>query len=315
MYSGRHLYQVPQTANYGVSHTLNGGVQMTATAATIMNRVSSQDFQVGGNLANAELAKVGHLTSLGIEGISRLPAVGTLDWCQQAAAGVSHLYPKGAVAIVLVRTTETTGDARSGRRLAGIIAGGVAIGGELGTVRQYIPNQASRYAEDVRANIEDLIDRHVPIDTDTMREFADLAATAFSPIFTNADVIVSAAPLEVGQRDRWIVTVLARDPGEPATADRRPVTASLNAVTDVLARKAAIALGSDLDAWLSAREQAVLERLVLGHNVKEIAEEFGRSPHTIHDHVKSLHRKLHATSRGELIATALGLINHRPRHA
>ncbi len=225
------------------------------------------------------------------------------------------MYPKGAIAVVLVRTAETatsTGP-RVNRRLAGIIAGGVAVGGELAMVRQYLPAHASRLAEEVRARVEDLVDRLVPLDADGTREFASLAVTAFEPLFSNADVLVSIAPLDIGQRDRWIVTILARDPSENASNDRRPIAASLDAVTESLSRKAAVALGSDMDAWLSAREQAVLERLVLGHNVKEIAEEFGRSPHTIHDHVQSLHRKLHATSRGELIATALGLINHPPR--
>lgn len=285
--------------------TTNHAANHATTHATIADVIS----------AATELAKVGRLTSLGIEGISRLPAVGTLDWCQQAASGVSHLYPKGAIAVVLVRTAEqlTSGGTRAHRRLAGIIAGGVAIGGELATVRQYLPAHASRLAEEVRARVEDLVDRLVPLNAEGTREFASLAVTAFEPLFSSADVLVSIAPLDVGQRDRWIVTVLARDPADNATQDRRPIAASLDAVTECLSRKAAVALGSDMDAWLSAREQAVLERLVLGHNVKEIAEEFGRSPHTIHDHVKSLHRKLHATSRGELIATALGLINHRPR--
>lgn len=285
------------------------------TPSATMSRASSQTSVAGFVSAPSELARVGRLTSLGIEGISRLPAVGTLDWCQQAAAGVSHLYPKGAVAVVLVRTTEAQSSdrTRASRRLAEIIAGGVAIGGELATLRQYMAAQASRLAEEVRARVEDLVDRLVPLDADGTREFASLAVTAFEPLFSGADVIVASAPLNVGQRDRWIVTILARDSSDSSTTDRRPIEASLDAVNDVLSRKAAVALGSDMDAWLSAREQAVLERLVLGHNVKEIAEEFGRSPHTIHDHVKSLHRKLHATSRGELIATALGLINHRPR--
>ena len=48
------------------------------------------------------------------------------------------------------------------------------------------------------------------------------------------------------------------------------------------------------------------EHLALGKSVKQIASDLARSPHTVHDHVKSLHRKLNASSRGELIARALG---------
>lgn len=58
---------------------------------------------------------------------------------------------------------------------------------------------------------------------------------------------------------------------------------------------------------LTPAEQRVLEMIVLGKTVNEIAESLGRSPHTIHDHVKSLHRKLGANSRGQLIARALGV--------
>jgi DNA-binding CsgD family transcriptional regulator len=59
-------------------------------------------------------------------------------------------------------------------------------------------------------------------------------------------------------------------------------------------------------AWLTDREQGVLELLILGHSVRVIAEQLGRSAHTIHDHVKNLHKKIGASSRGELIAKALG---------
>ncbi len=58
--------------------------------------------------------------------------------------------------------------------------------------------------------------------------------------------------------------------------------------------------------WLTVREQEVLDALVQGHSVREIAAQFGRSQHTVHDHVKSLHKKLDASSRGELVAMALG---------
>ena len=61
--------------------------------------------------------------------------------------------------------------------------------------------------------------------------------------------------------------------------------------------------------WLTARVQLVLEQLTLGKSVREIAEEIGRSPHTVHDQVKSLHRKLNASSRGELGARALGYLD------
>ena len=58
--------------------------------------------------------------------------------------------------------------------------------------------------------------------------------------------------------------------------------------------------------WLSARESDVLDLIVVGYSVNEIAEKLGRSPHTVHDHLKAIHRKTGATSRGQLIAAATG---------
>jgi DNA-binding CsgD family transcriptional regulator len=78
-----------------------------------------------------------------------------------------------------------------------------------------------------------------------------------------------------------------------------------------LAARALIAIGSDprgAEHWLTPKEYLILKQLILGKSVKRIADDIGRSPHTVHDHVKSLHRKLGASSRGELVARALGYL-------
>jgi len=83
----------------------------------------------------------------------------------------------------------------------------------------------------------------------------------------------------------------------------------LTALLEPLSRRAAMAFGVGEGpgaAQLTRREEEVLVELALGKSVREIAIELKRSPHTVHDHVKSLHRKLRASSRGELIARALG---------
>ncbi len=59
---------------------------------------------------------------------------------------------------------------------------------------------------------------------------------------------------------------------------------------------------------MTQREQRVLEQRGRGNKGVGMAEALARSPHTIHDHVKSLHRKLNVSSRGELIARVLGHI-------
>ena len=56
---------------------------------------------------------------------------------------------------------------------------------------------------------------------------------------------------------------------------------------------------------LPPRLRAVLEALCSGMSEKQIAAELDLSPHTVHDHVKQLHRRFGAQSRGELISRAL----------
>ncbi len=57
-------------------------------------------------------------------------------------------------------------------------------------------------------------------------------------------------------------------------------------------------------AWLTPREAEVLQRLTEGLSVNQIAEEIERSPFTVHDHVKSLHRKLGVSRRAALVRCA-----------
>ncbi|MEO1007168.1 MAG: LuxR C-terminal-related transcriptional regulator [Planctomycetota bacterium] len=72
------------------------------------------------------------------------------------------------------------------------------------------------------------------------------------------------------------------------------------------ARIAAEALDWPRDpCWLSAREAEVLDQLVLGRSVNDIADRIERSPYTVHDHVKALHRKLGVHCRGALVARAI----------
>lgn len=54
-------------------------------------------------------------------------------------------------------------------------------------------------------------------------------------------------------------------------------------------------------ANLSAREQEVAQMLIKGKNEQEIAESLFISKHTVHDHRKSIYRKLNVRSNAELM--------------
>lgn len=53
---------------------------------------------------------------------------------------------------------------------------------------------------------------------------------------------------------------------------------------------------------LSKTERRILDRLKLWETEREVAQAVGRSPHTIHVHVKSIYRKLMVTNRRQLLA-------------
>lgn len=59
---------------------------------------------------------------------------------------------------------------------------------------------------------------------------------------------------------------------------------------------------SDLIQNLSGTERRVLQRLRMHETERQAAEALGRSPNTIHVHVKSIYRKLRVTKRSELLS-------------
>lgn len=136
---------------------------------------------------------------------------------------------------------------------------------------------------------------------------ADWTATSFGRAFLDqglghvlAGVTHLGGSESGGQR---LMVLLASGYESDDEIVRTLLSVSLRALNE----RAVMALGtSGTTKWLTERENQVLELLTDGKSVREIAEELGRSPHTVHDHVKALHRKMNASSRGELVALALG---------
>ena len=54
----------------------------------------------------------------------------------------------------------------------------------------------------------------------------------------------------------------------------------------------------------SSKEYERSAQLLAGASEKELAYELNVSPHTVHEHVKAIHRAFGARSRGELLALA-----------
>jgi two-component system NarL family response regulator len=81
-----------------------------------------------------------------------------------------------------------------------------------------------------------------------------------------------------------------------------------------IARKVILELQDHADlpeqAGLTSRELDVLHGIAQGKSYKELADTLGRSPHTIHAHIKRVYEKLQAANRAEALqkARSLGVI-------
>jgi DNA-binding CsgD family transcriptional regulator len=251
-----------------------------------------------------------------------LPLVPTLDWCDRAAACLTGVSTPCYAAIVIGSPGR---HGAAGRLEAAGVAASLPTGTRLQgvgsarpeTTRLGIESAALRLLKQRCARFEmvglvlddDRPGRPRVLGAAALRGGRDWRTGPLADVWAGqpvAEPIVGVVPLNGASGGCVIAAMVA--PALPWSVN--PGAASvLLAVLPILAERAAGALGaaaSDRHAWLTEREQEVLALLTLGRSVKQIAEVLWRSPHTVHNHVKSLHRKLHASSRGALVARALG---------
>ena len=254
------------------------------------------------------------------ENICALPAVATQDWCDRAAAALLPIA-QPAVAITMIGQIDERGSIirQEATGVAGVYVADVVTNvGRAHAAPSAIsidPNDAN--LAQVRTNLAQAKDLHwspgnLPpgsIRAGTADKFGvNILETSNAVVrrwsaYRLQGLLIGAASIGPAGRVLTIEMASSNVPLGEAEA------AALEAVLPLLARRAIMAIGTDPSeaaAWLTTREQMILQHLLLGKSVREIAEELGRSPHTVHDHVKSLHRKLGASSRGELVARALG---------
>jgi DNA-binding CsgD family transcriptional regulator len=240
--------------------------------------------------------------------VSNLPAVATLDWLDRAAACLVGTHA-GLVAGLLVGEVSDSGEIRKHE------AHGVSVGRPAEKIR-LVTGEDTR-ANELRCRLESLHTLSVEV-SPGRREHpvcvrlsealgqawrASIVGDLLRPLGAR-DALVCVASIP-GSGGRRAVAAILGECSESSVFDG----ALLRAAMKFIAERAELALGREAfrrSSWVSEREQRVLELLILGMSVPEIAAELGRSPHTVNDHVKSLHRKLATRSRGELIARALG---------
>ncbi|MBL0871236.1 MAG: helix-turn-helix transcriptional regulator [Phycisphaerales bacterium] len=265
------------------------------------------------------------LTSNVMDTICRLPGVPTHDWCDRAAAGLARLHhPCVALCCIanldargFITTLELVGAAASSDSQPVASSQGDAIvrgAVSSGIVRDSHLNQA-------RMNIVE--GQWLGWNVGTLNEDLWFVSTASQqglmpgrgPSLLNrrwewmnpVDVLLGAVkvPCESGTR-MLLVEVASADPGFRDTTRQAAVVA---ATLPMLSKRVSQAFdpgSQDRTNWLTPREELVMWHLVAGMKVPQIAALLHRSVYTVHDHVKSLHRKLNANNRGQLVSRALG---------
>lgn len=253
------------------------------------------------------------------ETIMGLPAVATLEWCDRASWCLAGLA-EPALATLTIGTLSPTGDLTN-QEVSGVAArAGVARARPIrradGETRGEDPRLATlrvRAARFRRVGVRiPNSSRHLPT-VGRLTELPGGENVTRGDIprlwhgLESADVLVGIIGLGDPEAGRVMIAQVAPlGQGIRLTPSHNQAMA---AILPVLERRAQLALGDGSEGptkWLTQREQVVLEQLTLGKSVRQIADDLGRSPHTVHDHVKSLHRKLNASSRGELVSRALG---------
>lgn len=235
--------------------------------------------------------------------ICSLPAYPIPDWCDRAAVALSGLAagPELSTLVCPLDSVGTPGQVE----IAGATASEISRVGQAPMSRSPLGWTAPP-----------------PVSFASPRTFR-VSATPFYPAWASSergtawknlgatDLMVGLAEIPGGNR-RCVVIEVGLTPQSVGSAGLSGRV--LEGVLPLLVDRLVMAFGRDAissASLLTAREQEVIEQLVAGRTVREIAEILGRSPHTVHDHVKSLHRKFNASTRGELVARALGFVPPR----
>lgn len=287
----------------------------------------------GSTLSESGMKRVAIYTSCITESIGHLPGVATTDWGDRAAAALAKVLGR-ASACVLVGSLDARGFliqvelAGAGRNDESWPVDGHpgVAGGMIATAEP--PAETADSFDELRRSFK--VGEWVgwslgPITSQTLAtttgSLAGLRRTE-SPVWKRwstagevGEIVAGVVAVPAGgvvSESRVVLVEIAcpvnNDP-EQSVHEASLASAVLEAVLPLLASKVAAAfITTDRGQWLTPREEEVLWHLLAGEKVPDIAAALGRSVYTVHDHVKSLHRKLGASNRGELVSRALGHI-------
>jgi len=240
--------------------------------------------------------------------VCSLPAYPIPDWCERCATALSQAIEDHEIAVTVSRVGNsglTTVSELSGATDPSLVCREAASGSSNGG------GGAAQLGWAIGAHAESARTFRIS----TMPHYPAWAASPRGSAWKrlgSTDTLVGVHPIG-DSTDRALIVEIGLD--RATDHDASVLARVLEGTVPVIVDRLILALGADpIDpsALLTTREQQVLERLVTGATVRAIATELNRSPHTVHDHVKSLHRKFNASTRGELVARALGHVVTKP---
>ncbi len=233
--------------------------------------------------------------------MTHLPGVATPDWCSSAARTFLRCCSDSVISVTIAQRSDDSG--------ISILSTGAAAEGDLLSTQRVHPDAAN----DLGWSLADTGHSATAGSHPRIAKLRDLSSWSRWPVTPAGkrwsklgvrEMLVADIAIPGQSKNRELIVEV----GSPSALQRfdRCEPEIVSALMPVLAERASLAFGSTYTQTLTTREQLILVQLVSGASVREIAERIDRSPHTVHDHVKSLHRKLNASSRGELVSRYLG---------
>lgn len=236
-----------------------------------------------------------------------LPAIATCTWCESAAEVMCVARSR---CVAVVRFVDRNCNAPLGPPWPGV---GVSSRPENQPLTEAVREAAAQSHGEIGAS-PDLGDLDPCDDCMVTAMTLDPHALAQDPVLSmlacidgrSALLASTAIDPQRGVRLRIVIAESAASDDAPFTdADAEALRAAMRRI----AQRARLAFASApgvVTEPLNIREVEVLESLARGKTIRQIAAEMHRSTHTVHDYLKSMHRKVGVGCRAELIARAAG---------
>jgi DNA-binding CsgD family transcriptional regulator len=236
-----------------------------------------------------------------------LPAIATCNWCQSAADALCIARSR-CIAVVRFVRHDDGGPLRSqwpGPGVSSMPENQPLVEAIRGALRHVTPDSIEQGDLWRRDPDDDCMIAAITLDPGSPRTSLALSVLAFAG---GRSALLASAEVDLLQGIELRVMIIESTiNGEPLFTESD--AEALRAAMHEIVRRARLAfiLGLGVAAEsLNPREVEVLESLTRGKSIREIAVKMHKSTHTIHDYLKSMHRKIGVGSRAELIAMAAG---------